>query len=89
MQKHAKPDPDVEDVAPKGTEITAYDQAHFVTYLRLLDAAAEGATWEDVARIVLHRDPLTEPERARSCWESHLARARWLSRNGYQHMLRQ
>lgn len=89
MQKHAKPAPDVEDVAPKGAEITAYDQAHFVTYLRLLDAEAEGAVWEDVARIVLHRDPLTEPERTRSCWESHLTWAHWLSRNGYQYMLRQ
>lgn len=31
-------DPDVDDEAPTGNEITSYDERHFVTYLRLLDA---------------------------------------------------
>jgi len=31
--------------------LTAYDHEHLVTYLRLLDAEADGADWQDVARI--------------------------------------
>ena len=58
-------DPDVADMAPSVPTLTGYDQEHLVTYLRLLDAAAEGADWREVARIVLHIDPDREPDRAR------------------------
>jgi hypothetical protein len=37
--------------------LTGYDHQHLVTYLRLLDADAEGADWQEVARIVLHLEP--------------------------------
>ena len=80
-------DPDVADVAPSATTLTAYDQDHLVTYLRLLDADAEGADWREVARIVLHRDPDTESERTRRCWEAHLKRAKWMTERGYRHLL--
>ena len=53
-------DPDVDDIAPTGDEITTYDERHFVTYLRLLDAKAEDADWKEVARIGRHRDPQAE-----------------------------
>jgi hypothetical protein len=43
--------------------LTGYDQQHLVTYLRLLDADAEGADWREVAKIVLHIDPEREPDR--------------------------
>jgi hypothetical protein len=81
-------DPDVADTAPSGSELTAYDLEHLVTYLRLLDADAEGADWREVARIVLHIDPDREPDRARAAFESHLARARWMTRSGYRQLLR-
>jgi len=80
-------DPDVDDEAPIGGAITAYDERHFVTYLRLLDAKAEGAGWKEVARIVLHRDPASDERRTYRCWQSHLERAQWLSREGYQKIL--
>jgi hypothetical protein len=67
-------DPDVSDTAPSGSVLTAYDEEHLVTYLRLLDADADGADWRDVARIVLHLDPEREFDRARRAFESHLAR---------------
>jgi hypothetical protein len=51
------PDPPISDVAPSDRYLTGYDQQHLVTYLRLLDADAEGADWQDVAKIVLHIDP--------------------------------
>ena len=54
----------VVDEAPTACDLAPYDQEHFATYLRLLDAEAEGAT--------------DETERARSAWVSHLARAKRL-----------
>ena len=44
-------DPDVADTAPSDSVLE-----HIITYLRLLDANAEGADWKEVARIVLHID---------------------------------
>jgi len=44
-------------------------------------------TWREVARIVLHIDPDREAERARQAFDSHLARAKWMSRYGYRHLL--
>jgi Uncharacterized conserved protein (DUF2285) len=81
-------DPPVDDQAPEADVLTGYDQEHLVTYLRLLDADAEGADWTEVARIVLHIDPLQEPERARRAWESHLKRAKWMTEHGYRHLLK-
>lgn len=81
-------DPPVADVAPDAEALTTYDQDHLVIYVRLLDAEAEGADWTEVARLVLHIDPTTEPARARRAWESHLARARWMTEHGYRHLLR-
>jgi len=79
--------PPVEDIAPTAAILTGYDEQHLVTYVRLLDADAEGADWHEVAKIVLHIDPTHEPERARRAWESHLARARWMTEKGYRHLL--
>ena len=81
-------DPPVSDTAPSGGVVTGYDEQHLVTYLRLLDAEAEGADWHEVARIVLHIDPAQEPKRAHRAWISHLARARWMTESGYRHLLR-
>jgi hypothetical protein len=81
-------DPDVADIAPTGPTLTAYDEQHLVTYLRLLDADAEGADWREVAKIVLHIDPTREPARAKRAFESHLARAKWMTEHGYRHLLR-
>src|SRR5713101_8921096 len=82
-------DPDVDDEAPDGPDITVYDEAHFVTYLRLLDAERDGADWTEVARIVLQRDPACEEARTRRCFESHLARAHWMTKRGYRRLLEQ
>lgn len=75
-------DPDVADVAPNETALTAYDEQHIVTYIRLLQAQGEGADWREVARIVLHIDPEREPDRARNADQSHLARAKWMTEQG-------
>ena len=84
-----KLDPEVADAVPYSEGVTPYDEERLITYMRLLDAEAEGADWREVARIVLHRDPLAEPERTKRCWESHLARARWMTTHGYRKLLEQ
>jgi Uncharacterized conserved protein (DUF2285) len=81
-------EPDVANFAPTDPVLTGYDQVHLVTYLRLLDADTEGADWREVARIVLHIDPDREPNRARYAFDSHLARAKWMTEHGYRHLLR-
>jgi Uncharacterized conserved protein (DUF2285) len=81
-------DPDVADAGPVGPAFTCYDEEHLITYLRLLDADAQGADWREVAKIVLHIDPAREPHRARLAFESHLARAKWMTEDGYRLLLR-
>ncbi|WP_091959584.1 DUF2285 domain-containing protein [Bradyrhizobium shewense] len=75
-------DPDVADNAPNEPALTAYDEQHVVTYVRLLQAEGEGADWREVARVVLHMDPEREPDRARRAYQSHLARAKWVTEQG-------
>ncbi len=72
--------PRVADTAPDEPFLTGYDMAHLVTYLRLLNAEAEGADWREVAAIVLELDVAKDPKRARRSWASHLARGKWMTR---------
>ena len=74
--------------APRSGTLTGYDEAHTITYLRLLDADADGADWREVAQEVLGCDPETDPDCARRTYDSHLARARWMTTHGYRHLLR-
>jgi hypothetical protein len=85
-----KPDPNspVADEAPDGPSVTSYDELHFIHYIRLLDADAEGVDWREVALIVLGIDPSKEPDRARRAYETHMARARWMTEHGYRDLLR-
>jgi hypothetical protein len=79
-------DPNVDDIAPSGPALTAYDEEHLVTYLRILDADAQGADSREVARVALHRDP--EADRTKVTFEIHLARAKWMTEHGYRLLLR-
>ena len=77
----------IEPVAPSEDRLTDYDRAHRITYLRLLDADADGAEWREVSQVVLGLDIDRDPDAARTTWESHLARARWMTTAGYRHEL--
>lgn len=79
--------PAFDDAPPQTERVSRYDERHFVTYLRLLEADAQGAHWHEIARVVFGIDPAREPRRARDVYESHLARARWMTRIGYRHLL--
>jgi hypothetical protein len=80
-------DAPVSDQAPTQDGLTDYDRLHLATYLRLLDAAQDGADWGAVTRAILGIDPTRDPERARRAYDSHLARARWMTETGYRHIL--
>lgn len=79
--------PDFEDRPPDGLRVTSYDERHLATYLRLLDADSEGADWRDVVAIIFGLDPERAPERARIVHDSHLARARWMTKIGYRYLV--
>ena len=73
---------------PESAQLTAYDESHFATYLRLLDADEEDADWREAVRIIFGLDPNREPERARIVHDSHLSRVRWMTQAGYRNLLR-
>lgn len=75
------------DDAPADAALTEYDRQHLKLYLRLLDAEADGADWQEAVRVLFGIDPVLEGERARRVYASHLARARWMTEHGY-HQLR-
>lgn len=72
---------------PQGDDMTAYDEQNLVTYLRLLDAEAEGADWREIVRIVFEIEPDADTEHARLIFSSHLARAHWMRDGGFRHLL--
>lgn len=69
------------NVAPSG-QVTIYDRQNLPIYAELLDADASGMDWAEGARLILGFDVGVEAEIARKCWESHLARARWIVGEG-------
>ena len=75
------------DAPPAANHVTDYDRNHAKTYLRLLDAAAEGADWQEVAALVLGLDVAANPDHARRVHEAHLARAHWMTTTGYRDLL--
>ena len=76
----------VADRAPDADCVTAYDEAHFALYLRLLDASRADANSKEMCRMILGRDPDLDPESLNSL-NSHLKRARWMCENGYKDLL--
>ena len=79
--------PSFDDIAPISDELTEYDRAHIKLYMRLLDAADDGAEWTEAVNVLFGIDPAQEPERARQVHDSHLARARWMTQSGYRQLL--
>ena len=77
------------DEPPESAALTTYDREHMKLYLRLLDAATDGADWREVVQILFGLDAEREPERARRVHDSHLARARWMTTHGYRELVRE
>jgi len=68
--------------APSGDTVLDYDRRNLLTYAELLDAADAGVDWRDGSLDILGIDPVADADRARCCWDSHLARARWIIGEG-------
>lgn len=81
--------PEFLDEPPTSPVLTDYDRGHMKLYMRVLDAAADGADWREAVAIIFGVDPAAEPERARHVHDSHLARARWMTEHGYREILRE
>ena len=80
---------ELRDRAPTSADLSDYDRANLVLYLRILDAESDGASWQEAAELLLGMDAELEPERAWAAYQSHRQRARWLSREGYRQLLQQ
>lgn len=76
----------VAEEVPWADSLTAYDNEHFRVYLRLIDACANAASDDEMAREILGIDPSREPIRARKAIQSHLARVEWLVTTGYKEL---
>lgn len=76
-----------EDSPPLAETITDYDERHMVTYIRILDATAEGADWREIVQVLFRLDAEHDPERAKAVHDNHLARANWMTGSGYRHLL--
>lgn len=78
----------VADAAPTEPTLTDYDRRYLIVYVMLLDAVRDGVDRDEIAREILQIDPVVDADRAIRAYESHLARARWMSTQGYQHLLK-
>jgi len=76
------------DEPPISETLTAYDRAHMVLYMRLLDSARDGADWREAVQILFGLNPAREPQRCRQVHDAHLARARWMTEHGYRDLVR-
>lgn len=70
----------IEQHAPQGNELVAYDRRNLGLYAALIDSADAGDDWREAAATLMRLDP-TDGNSER-CWRSHLERARWIVGEG-------
>ena len=75
------------DMAPTDAIVTDYDQAHFLTYARVLDAERDGLDWETGLTSILYRNFGYDLDAGKTCWDSHVVRAHWIVKSGIAIML--
>ena len=78
-----------QDEPPQSSVLTPYDRAHMTLYMRLLDAARDGADWRDATHALFGLDADQDPHRARFVHDAHLSRARWMTQSGYRQLVRE
>ena len=77
------------DEPPTSESLTDYDRQHMVSYMRLLDSALEGADWREAVKVLFGLDPAINTDRCRKIYDTHLARARWMTEQGYRELARE
>lgn len=70
----------IESLAPTETVAVDYDRRHLALYAALLDAADAGQDWREMASSLMGLD--VDSVGAKTCWQSHLERARWIVGEG-------
>jgi len=79
--------PPFEDSPPASGLLTSYDLAHLATYIDLLDAdKAPDSPWQRTVATLFGIDAARNPDRARKVYDTHLARARWMTEVGYRQL---
>jgi hypothetical protein len=79
--------PELQDQPPASDTLTDYDRAHLKLYMRLLDADADGADWQEATHLLVGIDAGVESRRAEAVYQAHLARAKWMIDHGYRQLL--
>ena len=69
------------DIAPTG-DVSDYDRRNLLIYAALIDADDAGMDWARGAAEILGFEPGFDRVLARGCWQTHLARARWIIGEG-------
>ncbi len=80
--------PDTQNLKPKAPSsdnVTPYDREHFKLYLRLLDAEENDVHWKVAVEEIMGLKSVESS--SKSCWQSHLQRAKWMSNSGYRQLL--
>ena len=77
------------DEPPDSITLTSYDREHIKLYMRLLDAERDGADWREAVHVLFGLDPESDPELFRSIHDAHLARAHWMTEQGYRELVRE
>ncbi|MFN3249386.1 hypothetical protein [Roseibium album] len=77
---------EVKESVPWSDYISEYDREHFSLYMKLLNAASDGADDAELARSIFGVDQVASPASPANIVESHLARANWLLVEGYKEL---
>ena len=77
------------EFAPTFTDVTDYDHEHANIYRHILESVDDRTDWRAAAKLILGIDPSENPKRARHSYDSHLARARWLTEHGHIRWLKE
>ena len=78
------PPPPLLDASPDSGQLTDYDRAHLTTYLFLLDWSAGGGDWRKATERLFGEEITADPFRAKKAYDTHLARAHWMTHTGYR-----
>jgi hypothetical protein len=68
--------------------LTPRDRAYLQLYIRLLNADSAGVAWQLIARDILELDPSADEAAAKAVFDRFLSRARWMTKVGYQLLLK-
>jgi hypothetical protein len=59
---------------------------HFILYIKLLDALADGMENDEMCTGILQIDPTTSRMEAHDILASHIKRAQWMSKAGFRNI---